>query len=399
MTRALRAADYAYRQGIDLALHGDVPDSLYLRRNSSRPFAIGAAQNDRGLAAWDAYRQYIGERNLIAVDFAARAQWTDIENPTFVFDGWASWFRAHPTQWLMLALNLLPDTLNPATAQNWIDGANGVHDAHFNTFADNLIASGCKRLILRLDHEMNIHAIPDTTAYKNYWIRVVDLLRTKFTAATGVVMKTCWNPTNNVNSINMDLIWPGDIQSALNGGASADFGGVNNTSGAPNSDNARDRIFRTFPFQRRMPCPQVDYIGVDIYDQNGSSYVANVQPTQKQWSEAYWSYLSNFNEFPQDAFNTTSLNYFSTLANETGTPLCVPEWGCWEVGHGTPAGGDNPLFVSKMYDWCVRSNVAFACYFDVQLPSFNAYHQLWPGADGTYLTVLPRAAAMYRDLF
>jgi hypothetical protein len=300
----------------------------------------------------------------------------------------------------MLALNLLPDTLPASVAQNWIDGQNGVHDSHFNLFADNLIASGCKRLILRLDHEMNVHAIPNTTAYKAYWIRIVDLLRAKFTAATGVIMKTVWNPTNNVNSINMDLIWPGDIQSALNGGASSDFGGVNNTSGAPNADNARDRIFRTFPFQRRMPCPQVDYIGVDIYDQNGSSYVGNVQPTQKQWAEAYWSYLSNFNEFPQDAFNTTSLNYFDQLARETGTPLCVPEWGCWRVTPtGPPAGGDNPYFIGKMYDWFVRANVSFACYFDVDLPAFGAFHQLWPGKDGNYQTVLPRARDTYLELF
>lgn len=391
MTRALRAADYAYRQGIDLALHGDVPDSLYLRRNSSRPFAIGAAQNDRGLAAWDAYRQYIGERNLIAVDFAARAAWTDIENPTFVFDGWASWFRAHPTQWLMLALDLLPDTLNPATAQNWTDGANGVHDAHFNTFADNLIASGCKRLILRLHHEFNLAAIPGGSIanWVTYWKRVVNLLRAKFTTATGVIMKTCWNPTCNIGGLDLDAYWPGSTRLAtVTGGIGGDAVGAVMAA-------------RSYPFKRRYACAEVDYIGIDIYDQNpgDSLYTVNVTPTDAQRHGAFANYMTGFTEFT--GYEAAGqLIYMQRLAAETGTPLCIPEWGCWQVSASSPpAGGDNPIFISKMYDWFVRANVAFACYFDVQLPPFGALHQLWPGMDGRYLTVLPRASQMYRELF
>lgn len=390
----------SWSAGQFLRFNGSVIDSAAASggSTSTRPFQIGAAQNDRGKDAWEAYCAWIGEPHLIAVDFASRFNWSDIENPTFVLSGWSSWFAAYPDEWLMLALNLLPNSVDSSVAANWIAGASGSFDSHFNTFADNLIASGCKRLILRLDHEMNLHPIPDVNAYKTYWRRVVDLLRAKFTAATGVLMKTCWNPTNNYNVIDLDTIWPGDLQLATTSPAA--FGGISNASGGdPASTNLLARIMRAPPFRRRMPCPQVDFIGVDIYDQSGSGYVSNVQPTQAQWHEAWWGFLSNFNEYPQSAFNTSSLNYYTQLSHETGTPLCVPEWGCWEVGHTTPAGGDNPMFVSKMYDWLVASGVVFACYFDVELPDFGAYHQLWPGYSGTYVTNLPRARDEYLRLF
>lgn len=380
------------RRGGGTLTAGSFPGGRDVWFAKPNPCRIGASLGGGvGLPTFRAYTEWIGRDDMIAVDYFARAQWSDIENPSFIFTAWAPWQAAYPDNWIALAVPLLPDSLNPATAQNWTDGANGVHDAHFNTLADNIIASGIKNIILRLHHEFNLTAIPGGSLanWVTYWKRVVNLLRVKFTNATGVRMMTCWNPTNNITTFDLDAMWPGKVEN----NAPTDFGGL--------TGNPLIRVQRGYPFRRRFSCPEVDFIGIDCYDQNGSSYVNGVQPTAAQHSEAWWSYLTNFDEFnvATTPINTSSLNYMATLARETGTPLCVPEWGCWGVGQGRPAGGDNPTYIRKMREWLLANNVSWACYFDWTNVGLDAHHQLWPGLANTIVTQFPLARDEYMRLF
>src|SRR6201999_2110127 len=148
----------------------------------ARTFQLGcsftAAVADRK-RNWEAYANWIDDENLIASEYTATAQWTDIENPSFVFDAWNVWQQSYPLAWLQLTLALVPDTVDRSNATTWSTGATGGFDSHFTTFANNIKASKIRNIILRLDHEFNIKVIPTASYanYRTYWTRIVDLLR------------------------------------------------------------------------------------------------------------------------------------------------------------------------------------------------------------------------------
>ena len=396
--RVLRSEALNARPGQDLKLgllrRGVLAfDGTDLNTQRPLPFKIGVytGPGTTGSSGFQTYQNWLGCQEMIASDNFARAQWSDIEAPNFLWDAWSPICRDNPTMWLQLTVPLLPNTLNPATAQNWTDGANGVHDAHWNTLGDYIVARanlGIKRIIVRLHHEFNLAPIPGGSEdeWRTYWTRVVGLLRAKFTTASGVQMLTCWNPSRG-NQKDLDLYWPGVVRDAN----ATTFGGVSAASLA--------RMNRSFPFRRRFYCNEVDLIGLDTYDQSGSGYTNGVTPTEAQRAQAWWSYMDNEDEFPEANTNTGSHNYMQKLSEETGTPLCIPEWGCWGVGHGRAAGGDNPMFIERMYNWMTRAGVTYACYFDSTQPGQDAWHQLWPGADSTFVTEFPNARDRYLELF
>lgn len=396
------------RPGIDIVL-GPIRSNetlvydgtmLYSRRANSFGIGVYTGAAPAGSTNYPLYMKWIGNSGLMGSDNFASAQWSDIEAPNFIWDGWGPQMQAYPDNWLQLTIPLFPDTVSRAVDANWTAAAGGSQDAHWNLLGDYIVNKGTiKKLIIRLDHEMNIKVLPSTIGnWQVYWRRVVNLLRAKFTAASGITAKFCWNPTNNNSSVDLDLLWPGQLQDASS--AQATFDGIVNTSGgSPATTNLLQRINRAYPFRRRMPCPEVDLIGIDIYDQNGSSYVNGVQPTAAQQHEAWWSYLSNFNEFPQSAFNTSSLNYMQVLSRETGVPLCVPEFGCWEFGRGRPAGGDSPIFLYKFHEWAKAANCVYVAHFDYTDVSQDAWHQLWPGQANNYNTPMPLAKAAFLSLF
>lgn len=374
-----------------LMLNSGIDNARNVFMAKQHPFKLGVSLGGgAGLPGIRAYSEWLGRDDIIAIDYFARAQWSDIESPNFIFDAWVPWQAAYPDNWIALAIPLLPDTLPATNAANWTAGAAGTNDAHFVTLANNIVASGLKNIIIRLHHEFNISGIPAGSAanWITYWKRVVNIFRGIFTTASGVKMLTCWNPSRD-NGLNLDTFWPGSTEQYT----ATTFGGIAGTDLV--------RINTSFPFRRRYPCPEVDFIGLDTYDQSGSSYVANVQPTAAQWHEGFWSYLSNFDEFPHTAaFNTGSHNYVAKLSQETGTPLCIPEWAVWQVGlNGRPAGGDNYVFIRKMYEWFKTANVAWAGYFDYTNIPQDASHQLWPGVDNSFVTLFPKARDEYLRLF
>jgi hypothetical protein len=413
---ALMVNTYGYRPGIDIPLSSFEPGEALVWSGTSLgsqrmlPFDIGVYTGaaPAGSTAFFLYMRWISNARIIASDNFARAQWSDVEAPNFIWNGWGPVISQRPDIWLQLTVPLLPDTLPATVAQNWTDGANGVHDAHWNTLGDYIVAKGTlKRLIIRLHHEFNIASIPVASYgnWKTYWKRVVNLLRAKFDAASGITCKFCWNPTNNIGGVDLDALWPGTVDTATI------VGGFTEQGQDTALGRAAAKALRSYPLRRRYGCAEVDFIGVDVYDQTPGNglYTDGVTPTNAQRAGAWASYLNSFEEFndPDNPVpgNVTgylaagSLNYVQRLAQETGTPLCVPEWGLWGVGHGRPAGGDNPIFIYKMRDWMQAAGVSYACYFDYTNASQDAYHQLWPGVSNNVVTDFPLARDAYLSLF
>lgn len=397
--RFLRVDTLGGRQTIDIEvgqLRDDQPlvyDGINNRVYTTRrnPWRAGVSLTNPSLSEYTAYTNWLGDSKLLASDFGADTAWSDIENPSFLFSRWAPWAKAFPNNTLVLALHIMPNSFW-TTASNLVTAAGGGFDAHINTLGDNIVASGLKKLIIRLDHEFNLHAIPSAANWRTYWTHCVDLLRAKFTAASGVKAMFCWNfslnaskPPGTTDVVTLDDLWPGGYTQATGTG----------------SVDAMTLI--KYPYRRRWACPQVDFVGIDIYDEYGNGYTTNVQPTAAQQYSAFWGYLTNFNEYQATAGNldyaSGSMMYASALARETNTPLCVPEWGCWALNASFPTGGDNPIFVRKMHEWLKASNVSWASYFDVWNTTYGALHQLWPGSDNAFVTSFPSARDEYLRLF
>jgi hypothetical protein len=382
-------------------------DGIDLNTQRQLPFKLGVytGPGATGASGFAGYQNWLGCQEMIGSDNMADAQWSDLTAPNFIWENWGPVCLANPQMWLQLSCALIPDTL---TSSNFANGVAGDYDSMWNTLGDYIVTRaplGIKRIIFRLHHEFNLRTpVINASDFKAYWIRVVGLLRAKFTAASGVEALFCWNPSNHQNNYQaymLDDYWPGDVQTI----AATTYGGIANAAPLANLDLLNSK----YPFRRRFASDYVDYIGIDIYDQSPGDgiYVANVQPSRANQARAMQRYVANFNEFfspysPNFAadYRSNGLAYMHQLSHETSTPLCVPEWGLWGVGHNNrPAGGDNPYFIQQMYDWFVRAGVSYACYFDSTQPGSDAWHQLWPGADYTHQTDFPVARDRYLELF
>ena len=143
----------------------------------------------------------------------------------------------------------------------------------------------------------------------------------------------------------------------------------------------------------------VDFIGVDAYD---ASWVANSFPYPSSCDAACRTARQN------TAWTDVSkgLYLMRDMAVAHGKQLSIPEWGVWgrDDGHG---GGDNPVYIAKMYEFMTNpeNRVAYQIYFDVNWE--DGGHQLsdvagsgaTSGAQHTYQTVFPQAAAKFKALF
>lgn len=313
----------------------------------AHPFFEGAHTGpppaEGGPAHWQAYANWLNNQSLWAVAFMAHGTWNDIENPSFILNSWnGTWANGVAQRsTLVLAVPMLPDTL---TTANYVDGALGAYNSHYITLMQNINASGLTHVCCRVGWEFNLDSGFDYNAFVLYWRAIVSTMKANSTVFD---LTFCWNP-NFGQGVDLVACYPGD----------------------------------TF----------VDYIGVDIYDQYGNSYVVNTQPNASQWATAWLGYLNGNGSL-------YGLNWFVDFARTHGKQLTVPEWGVWGLGVDRPAGGDNPTFIQNMYDWMVANNIAWECYFDLTDNAYGARHRLWPGIDGTYVSAYPNAKAKYLELF
>jgi hypothetical protein len=116
----------------------------------------------------------------------------------------------------------------------------------------------------------------------------------------------------------------------------------------------------------------VDYVGLDVYDQYWGPQPSN--PGSR------WTY------YEQGVYG---LRWHQAFARRHHKRMAFPEWGVLTNinGHGQ---GDNPTFVSDMYDWIASNDVAYSVYFEYSTPSNQS--ALLPAR-------FPRARAQFKALF
>jgi hypothetical protein len=125
----------------------------------------------------------------------------------------------------------------------------------------------------------------------------------------------------------------------------------------------------------------VDYVGIDIYDQDWNVYTPGVPPTEALREQAWQDLLTD---------TDWGIDMIRRFAAARGKRLAVPEWGVWQdsAGHG---GVDNAYFVQRMFDWMNTNDVAWNVYFNVYASDGN--HDLYD----TYL--FPEASARFQRLW
>jgi hypothetical protein len=131
----------------------------------------------------------------------------------------------------------------------------------------------------------------------------------------------------------------------------------------------------------------VDIIGMDIYDQGWDGAGGVPAGRQAGWSdpEQVW-----------EEYHLPNLRAHLEFARLHGKPMSFPEWGLGGGGgnQGGRAGGDDPLFIERMYDWMLevdRNGPGLA---------YHAYFQGNPMHDGPHeLRSFPRAERRFLELF
>ena len=131
----------------------------------------------------------------------------------------------------------------------------------------------------------------------------------------------------------------------------------------------------------------VDYVGLDVYDQNWSTYPGGAAEFANIESEGF------------------GLNWLSSFAAAQGKSIVLPEWGLGTVAGdgGLPytaensqtSGGDDPTFINDMAQWIQANGVVEANYWqfgiDALSPSSN------PNSYAAFVSDLEGVAAAEHD--
>lgn len=213
--------------------------------------------------------------------------------------------------------------------------AQGAYNQHWKNFGQNLVAAGRADTIVRLDWEFN-------GSWGFYWQPQNDLAN----------FIKCWQQVSqSIKSTDPDVV----MDWTINGHASPNMPGNNPYSAYPGDE-------------------YVDVIGMDVYDH---------YPPSK--SEA---------AFDAQCKDMNGLCYMGDFARQHGKLLSVGEWGVVTCSGGGQGGGDNPLYIQKMYD-------TFMKYKDVLLYE-NYFNNADPGNVCSSLNDpvnAPQSAAKYKELF
>ncbi len=137
----------------------------------------------------------------------------------------------------------------------------------------------------------------------------------------------------------------------------------------------------------------VDFIGVDVYDQGRMPDDIGVDDGDHcGWQDP----AAVFETYHRPALETAR-----EFADAHGKPLSIPEWGLSGGGTGDNArqagqcGGDNPVFIEKMYEWLGTLPTSGAGSL-----GYHAYFEGNPNHDGPHaLEFFPDARQRFRELF
>ncbi len=317
----------------------------------------------------DAAASWLGRSQDVALAFAGYDNWSQITLQSWQLQPWSNWVKARPGRTLVFAIPLLPGPTNgagPDGSAGTSDDvslqkcSDGQYDQYWKAMANNLVTYGLGSTIMRLGWEFDgdwyaWSARGRESQFAGCFRRVVTAVRQ---AQPNAGFKFDWNPTEDISqwsSAQVEAAWPGD-----------DY---------------------------------VDYIGVDAYD---SSWASNSYPYPSSCDSACRT------THQTNAWNDLSRGLYAMRdrAVTHNKLLSIPEWGVWNRpdGHG---GGDNPLYISKMYDFvhAAENRVGFQIYFDVNWS--DGGHQIsdvnGTGSDTSaqhnYATQYPDSAARYKALF
>lgn len=269
---------------------------------------VGVQTHDVAVA--DAFGDWLGRPLDVVVVFNSDADWAAISGPWFAMappDGqdWGQWVRDDPdNRTLVISTGLVP--ADPP--DDWrARGAAGEYDAHWTTFAENLVGKGLGSSIVRLGWELNgdwyrTHYIGDSEERREQWKAYFRRIVQTIAAVEGADFEIDFNiAEGRQDSVTIDQMYPGD--------------------------------------------DWVDIIGVDVYD----SYISPIDPG------ARWE--------AKDA-RVNSLSAVIAFAAEHDKPVSLPEWAMVAEGD-TQGGGDSPEFVDQIADAVVRADVRYQAYFNV----------------------------------
>jgi len=302
----------------------------------------------------DQFSTWLGRQVDIAVgfqgDIKAQHGWAYVDGPIFALEAWRSWLQAKPGRKLSYQVSPFPQRVGHTLAQV----ANGDHDAHYVTLANNLARYGMLDIELRIGHEMDggwyewgaPSGSGKEASYAAAFRRIVTVMRR---AQPSNKWKIVWNPTSDT--------WP------LSAGAAY--------------------------FERLWPGDgYVDQVGIDCYDKSfvtGKVYYPSGSDRLQRQKEVW-------------AAHHARLVILRDFAAKHGKPLQFPEWGLMTYDstyrNHEYGGGDNPYFIQKMHEFFMdpANRVVMQAYFDTS--NSLGDHRVGPSRIRH-----PLASAKYRELF
>ncbi|MGA9635222.1 MAG: glycosyl hydrolase [Solirubrobacterales bacterium] len=217
----------------------------------------------------------------------------------------------------------------PASGGSLAAGARGAYNSHFVKLGENLIENGQADAIIRPGWEFNAPWFRwHAGSSPGAYVAYYRQIVNSMRSVRGQRFEFEWNPALGKLGVAPNRAYPGDRY--------------------------------------------VDYVGLDVYDQS--------------WIRRWRDPVARWKDYMNQPYG---LRWQRDFAAQHGKPMTFPEWGLTTRpdGHG---GGDNPYFISRMYEWIRTNNVAAQYYFDFDAP--DGRHELTSGE-------FPRSAARFRQLF
>lgn len=184
---------------------------------SSQGTPLGAflGSDARGVRRIAGYSAWLGKEPTVGHTYLPGESWQDIEGPDWVLDPWSAWRSAEPGRMLVLNVPMLAPSDPPLddddAARLLRLGAGGSFDRYFRALAARLVQRTAAQTIIVLGWEMNGttysgRCAPDPTAWKAYWRRIVEVMR----SVPGQAFRFDFAPVRGTQAIPWPECYPGD---------------------------------------------------------------------------------------------------------------------------------------------------------------------------------------------
>lgn len=272
------------------------------------------------------YENWLGKPVSYNVDFIGRPA-ANTTNPWSKIDNPAWWCNQSKK---VSAKLVLSTGMLPSNSFTLAEGAKGTYNSHWQKFGKSMVNAGCASAVIRLGWEFNGKFYPwaaggKESAFVAYWRQIVDTLR----KVPGQQFLFDWTPLAGNTNANVEAAYPGDNY--------------------------------------------VDIIGLDAYD-TAPSTLATATPAKR------WEHQLN---------RPYGLNWQAKFSAAHNKPMSFPEWGLTVRPKDSLGGGDNPYYITKMWEWINSHRFVYAAYFEYD--ANDASHRLMT-------TQFPKSSAEFRRL-